>query len=73
MNSVEAIKQCVIVGMGITILPAFTVSAELGRGIWSGHSDALAQRQMALARMPRLFGTGASHVPWWRDAPGLIS
>lgn len=32
MNSVEAIKQCVIVGMGITILPAVTVSAELAGG-----------------------------------------
>ena len=32
MNSVEAIKQCVMVGMGITILPAVTVSAELAGG-----------------------------------------
>jgi len=32
MNSVEAIKQCVIVGMGITILPVVTVSAELAGG-----------------------------------------
>jgi DNA-binding transcriptional LysR family regulator len=32
MNSVEAIKQCVMVGMGITILPAVTVSAELAEG-----------------------------------------
>jgi DNA-binding transcriptional LysR family regulator len=32
MSSVEAIKQCVMVGMGITILPAVTVSAELAGG-----------------------------------------
>jgi DNA-binding transcriptional LysR family regulator len=32
MNSVEAIKQCVIVGMGITILPVVTVSTELAGG-----------------------------------------
>ncbi len=31
-SSVEAIKQCVIAGMGITVLPAFTATAELARG-----------------------------------------
>jgi DNA-binding transcriptional LysR family regulator len=29
MSSVEAIKHCVMVGMGITMLPAVTVSSEL--------------------------------------------
>jgi DNA-binding transcriptional LysR family regulator len=32
MNSVEAFKQCVMVGMGITILPVVTVSTELAGG-----------------------------------------
>ena len=31
-SSVEAIKQCVMAGMGITVLPAFTATAELARG-----------------------------------------
>ena len=31
-GSVEAIKQCVMAGMGITVLPAVTVGAELSQG-----------------------------------------
>jgi DNA-binding transcriptional LysR family regulator len=31
-NSVEAIKQCVMVGMGITVLPAVSVRAEIADG-----------------------------------------
>lgn len=31
-GSVEAIKQCVLAGMGITVLPAFVVAAELADG-----------------------------------------
>lgn len=32
LSSVEAIKQCVLAGMGLTLLPAMTVSAELAQG-----------------------------------------
>lgn len=31
-GSIEAIKQCVMAGMGITILPAVTVAAEVAQG-----------------------------------------
>ena len=32
MSSVEAIKQCVMLGMGITVLPAVAVQAEVAQG-----------------------------------------
>jgi DNA-binding transcriptional LysR family regulator len=31
-NSIEAVKQCVMAGLGLTILPAVTVAAELSQG-----------------------------------------
>ncbi len=40
-NSIEAVKQCVIAGLGVTVLPAITVTHELAQGQlkdlhWSG-------------------------------------
>jgi DNA-binding transcriptional LysR family regulator len=40
-GSIEAVKQCVMTGLGLTVLPAVTVTAELSQGRllklpWSG-------------------------------------
>jgi DNA-binding transcriptional LysR family regulator len=58
-GSVEAIKQCVMAGMGLSILPAIAVEAELAQGASSScpgrqatradDPDRLASRQVALA------------------------
>lgn len=82
LNSVEAIKQCVMVGMGITILPAVTVSAELVGGRlavlnWTEEFAAVTQmfwhKDKWLSPALRSFLDMARAMFPEKDAPHLIS